>query len=77
MGILTRVTGRDLLIRTLMVMILDNKSLITPERVRVFAFQERLCRQSKMILITETSLIILLEITNIPLSLYRSIIWPF
>ena len=39
MGILTRVTGTDLPIRTLMVMILDNDSLITPERVRVFAPQ--------------------------------------
>ena len=42
MGILTRVTNTDVLIRTLMVMSLDNESLITPERVRVFAFQERL-----------------------------------
>jgi hypothetical protein len=42
MGILTRVTGTDLLIRTLMVMTLDNESLITPKRVRVFPFQEGL-----------------------------------
>jgi hypothetical protein len=38
MGILTRVTGTDVFIRTLMVMILNNESLITPEQVRVFAF---------------------------------------
>jgi hypothetical protein len=42
MGILTRVTSTDILIRTLMVMILDNESLITPELVRVFAFPEGL-----------------------------------
>ena len=42
MGILTWVTGMDFLIRTLMVMILDNESLITPERIRVFAFLERI-----------------------------------
>jgi hypothetical protein len=42
MGILTQVTGMDVLIRTLMVMILDNESFITPERVWVFTFQERL-----------------------------------
>jgi hypothetical protein len=35
MGVLTRVTGTDFLIHTLMVMILDNESLITPKRVRV------------------------------------------
>ena len=35
MGVLTRVIGTDFLIHTLMVMILDNESLITPERVRV------------------------------------------
>ena len=35
MGILTRVTGMDILIRTMMVMIWDNESLITPERIRV------------------------------------------
>ena len=39
MGILTRVTDTDLPIHTLMVMILDNDSLITPELVRVFAPQ--------------------------------------
>ena len=38
MGILTQVTGTDVLIRTLIVMILDNESLITPEWVKVFAF---------------------------------------
>ena len=42
MGILTWVIGMDFLIRTLMVMILDNESLITPERIRVFAFLERI-----------------------------------
>jgi hypothetical protein len=31
MGVLTRVTSTDFLIRTLMVMILDNESLITLE----------------------------------------------
>ena len=41
MGILTRVTGTDFLILTLMVMILDNESLITPERIRIFALLER------------------------------------
>ena len=30
-----------------------------------------------MILTTKTSLIILLEVTNIPWSFYRSVIWPF
>ena len=38
MGVLTQVTGTDFLICTLMVMILDNESFITPERVKVFAF---------------------------------------
>ena len=38
MGVLTRVTSMDFLIRTLMVMILDNESLITLEQVRVFTF---------------------------------------
>jgi hypothetical protein len=42
MGVLTRVTGTDVLIPTSMVMILDNESLITPERVGIFAFQEGL-----------------------------------
>ena len=41
MGILTRVTGTDFLIRTLMVIILDNESLITLEWIRVFSFLER------------------------------------
>ena len=37
-GIFTQVTGTDLLIHTLMIVILDNESLITLERIRVYAF---------------------------------------